>query len=1255
EFDLNGNGVKGEADADEVGAWIIVNSWGGWCNGGFIYCPYAKATPAKGNTGYYKPEYYTARRDYRPLRTLKVLMDYSHRSEIALYVGVAQDLNATKPEKETFLRHFYYSGLGKGATADPAPEVPMLGKWADGMHYEPMEFGYDLTDLTEGFDLSRPLKYFFWTESKSFAVGEGHIYAASIIDYTLDRDGIETPFSIPEGGTQVLNAGKVTTISTVGRSENVKAPRNLCLTDGTLTWEAPAASSYDVKKYQIYKDNDLYTSVEGNALSLKVAGEGSFAVTALYDINGYEVESAKSAAIANYNAASLTTNSVLEIAKGGTFTLPSVTTGNLSAYTIEFFMYPSVALINNTFGIKASSGKFFAKINAAHKFEIGYDGGDYTTVNKNIVTRVWTHVAIVVDGTRMSCYINGARVTNWTSGYSNSGLGGNNDLIFGQTEGTTTNYKELLSAPWTGQIDEVRFWNVARTAAEIKASYKETYVYPLLQANLTHYYKMDPAQGCLVDAMGRHDATLSDPSFFTYVEKEAGERTNPLSPAASADFELSDDNVVVGQPLTIIDQSSPSTVAWDWTVTGTDSKQLKVARPVVIFNEAGEQTIGLKTTNLDGTVSEASKTITVSAATKPVADFDLPSGDIAAGDHVTFVNTTTPIDACSYRWELTGADIEDVRTTNAAATYAAYGKYKVKLTASNAAGSSSVEKEIEVKKVAPQSAFRVKNNVILAGEKVYLVDQSRYDPSAWTWNVSSSAKTFIIQGQTSSLTIDKPGIYDVSLKASNDIGSNEAVRARAITVCNADGQNGLKFDALDDEVVLGASPLGAARAFRLSAEWWMYPGVLTESCLQIGDEESTFLLRTTTDGSMTLYAGGKSCSSVAGYVIDNEWHHYGVVFSSGTVTFYRDGVSFGTAKPGSTYIPVMSNFRLGGTDGPMNAIVDEFRVWKIALTQNQLRTYANAPLEAPASESNLLVYYDFNQSSGNVIDKSSQQLNGQRNNFGPDGDAWTDSKGIFFLNFENTGKDVTATYLKNYKSSFTAGSGYVNGTARFRKLGTPWVQENSVVENDVTTEFHVDTQKNNCLTLSLTWDGFAAEVSDLKLYQTVELPAGAYELKANSGTYEWNPSGIHLAVAEGEGLPGSSELDSQSLGYALCGNTCNFYLPEAAKVSVGLVATKSGKSCHTIKSFSLVQKDLTVIDADMNDAVEELPAELSASSTLQAAGGLGVIRLVVGTPQRVDIFDMGGRLVWSEFVEANANVPVRKGIYLVGQQKVMVR
>ena len=78
EFDLDGNGIAGEADKDEIGAWIVVNSWGqGWCNKGFIYCPYKNAISWDNSDSYYYPEVYHVRKNYRPLRTFKITMEYS--------------------------------------------------------------------------------------------------------------------------------------------------------------------------------------------------------------------------------------------------------------------------------------------------------------------------------------------------------------------------------------------------------------------------------------------------------------------------------------------------------------------------------------------------------------------------------------------------------------------------------------------------------------------------------------------------------------------------------------------------------------------------------------------------------------------------------------------------------------------------------------------------------------------------------------------------------------------------------------------------------------------------------------------------------------------------------------------------------------------------------------------------------------------------------------------------------------------------
>ena len=68
--------------------------------------------------------------------------------------GISADINATAPEKTIEFEHFRYAGDGNYGNTNPAPEIPMLGRWADGLHTEPMEFGYDLTDLTDGYEAS---------------------------------------------------------------------------------------------------------------------------------------------------------------------------------------------------------------------------------------------------------------------------------------------------------------------------------------------------------------------------------------------------------------------------------------------------------------------------------------------------------------------------------------------------------------------------------------------------------------------------------------------------------------------------------------------------------------------------------------------------------------------------------------------------------------------------------------------------------------------------------------------------------------------------------------------------------------------------------------------------------------------------------------------------------------------------------------------------------------------------------------------
>lgn len=362
QFDLDGNGVAGETSnsqgQNENGAWILVNTWGNWANSGFIYAPYAQGggvsynkkipaltdaggnklpaglsatdvtaiTDANGNTTgytynnteytysttdsvpfypqkwYWEPYAYHYRVGYKPQRTMKITMEYVHRSEISVVVGVAQNTSATRPEKTFTFPYINYTGDGTGK--DPA--TPLLGQWADGtMHYEPMEFGIDLTDLSDGFDYSRPLKYFLIINTSADADkqnGSGRIHSASVIDYQFSDKGVETPFQFSEQEGAIGNGGQQTLLSVVVSGESLPAPMNAMISDNTLSWDAPAASinsDNTVLKYYVYKDGLQEAEVGAGTTTYSLsssddATDGEWTVKAAYTVNGSEVLSAAS-------------------------------------------------------------------------------------------------------------------------------------------------------------------------------------------------------------------------------------------------------------------------------------------------------------------------------------------------------------------------------------------------------------------------------------------------------------------------------------------------------------------------------------------------------------------------------------------------------------------------------------------------------------------------------------------------------------------------------------------------------------------------------------------------------------------------------------------------------------------------------------------------------------------------------------------------------------------------------------------------
>lgn len=1231
EFDLDGNGVYGEKSKDEVGAWIIVNSWGNWENGGFIYCPYAYAGASFKDDGtfaknWWAPEVYTVRKNYRPLRTIKLNMDYSHRSEMYLMAGVSSDLNATEPDFTQAFDHFKYAGDGNYGNTNPAPEIPMLGRWADGkLHKEPMEFGYDLTDLSANLDPNEDMKYFFIVDTKKTAIGSGHVYDASIIDYAVDSAGLEIPFATGTEGVTIKNKGNRTIISVVVPGRGYKAPQNVVITDGKLSWNAPVASTQTLTGYKVSKGGEVVATLDSKATSyaLPANAEGNYTICALYGKH----ESSNISVMVPV----ATKNVSIDLKHSG-FTIPSVFSSKYEKATIEFWIRPrSLADWNQSAG--PGWGSFMFHANANGTFTAGWNtGNDRLNVASALSNNTWKHIAIVVNGNKMMAYVNGTKKATITSS-NYSGLGGFGDLVFNGTTNDTKNQNAIY--------DEIRIWKSARTDTEIRNSYKRQFADGLLPEDLVAYYKGDvidvDGEAALRDhTSGAHHAVLANSNYEmstttpTGVYYETGLNVDITQPTSS---------VVVGQPVTLKATGSTNIESLTWTIEDAGIKDLQITSPSVTFAHAGEQTVKVVAKDKDGNTAEATATINVSEAAAPNADFTISKKTLPTGERVTFM-AAQQLAGYKYEWSMPGASVETSNMPNVSVSYAQSGTHSVTLTVTDSKGVKATSTQtLEASKVSPKADFDVSPVVVSKGEKVTISNRSIYDPDQCNWTLVGSTNVIYAEGHDVIFNPEVAGTYDITLKASNEKGSNTTTHKAALVVCNADSKNGISFNS-SARIISSQVPFNT-NATEVSFDWWMRPKTLTDACCGVGESESSMLIKTNAEGKMSMYVGGKEATSPANYVIANEWHNYTVSYYKGIVYFFRDATYMGKSSISVRKMPALKAFSISTDDAPMNGIVDEFRVWNRSFRDDKeslVRKYISTPLEGDmlteAQNDKLSLYYNFNQNSGNVTDATSNGNTGNRSGFGPDGDAWTESLGVFAISAEKA-PNITSKYLTNTQSAFATTGKVINSTRGSRFMGLAnWKIENTVTEVNkdgvtIKTGAHVDANKNNDFAITTGWDGFASKLDDHKVFQTVTLPAGAYTFTANYGDYEGESSNCYMVAAASSKLPSTSELNKAIAYKAMetkdetSSNTLVFFFTEPTTVSLGIIANLASTQCLSIDSFVLSSYTLTKVDGTVDDINDVINAEDFNKSK--------------------DAYDLSGRRV---------NIP-GKGVFIIGGKKVI--
>ncbi len=285
EFDLDNDGKIGEEG--EVGAWIICNSWGdGWENGGCVYCPYKYSYSVNRYDMPMTPGCWIVRKDYTPKRVFRIEMEYSHRGELQLSAGISEREGASVPSNTTAISMFNYDGNPNNLT--PAPEVPMLGKWADGkMHTEPMEFGFDVTDLTAEADDANNLTYFLQIRTKEGAVGSGKVHRLSLIDYE-SGEVVTEALEYGKETVDIKSNGGVTYVSLVvpGRETWRPLSPSVSTAKSTFSWKAPTkASKHTLVGYVVYQNSIAQDTLAADELSYVIdkSNQGYVQVSALYE------------------------------------------------------------------------------------------------------------------------------------------------------------------------------------------------------------------------------------------------------------------------------------------------------------------------------------------------------------------------------------------------------------------------------------------------------------------------------------------------------------------------------------------------------------------------------------------------------------------------------------------------------------------------------------------------------------------------------------------------------------------------------------------------------------------------------------------------------------------------------------------------------------------------------------------------------------------------------------------------------------
>ncbi|RSK25244.1 LamG-like jellyroll fold domain-containing protein [Hymenobacter metallilatus] len=202
--------------------------------------------------------------------------------------------------------------------------------------------------------------------------------------------------------------------------------------------------------------------------------------------------------------AALSFNGTTQYVQGTNANLPL---GN-AARTLEAWVYPTAAGANGVifnYGTPTINQRSGLLINGGRLYYVG----ENNDLRGNVVLTVnaWNHVAATYDGVTLKLYVNGALDVQLNpSAFNTTGT------TWRMAQRSFPQANEFL----TGRLDEVRVWNVARTAAQISTARAASL--PGSTSGLVAYYRLNEGSGATVtdaSASNSPGTLFSSPNWLT--------------------------------------------------------------------------------------------------------------------------------------------------------------------------------------------------------------------------------------------------------------------------------------------------------------------------------------------------------------------------------------------------------------------------------------------------------------------------------------------------------------------------------------------------------------------------------------------------------------------------------------------------------------------------------------------------------------------------------------------------------------------